>query len=91
MKIVIADTGTGIRKENRERIYDPFFTTKQVGEGTGLGLTVTYNIITHYGGTIAMETKTVEEDPDHHGTVFTLTFPAYHSRRGIDAEGDGDV
>ena len=91
VKIVIADTGTGIRKENRERIYDPFFTTKQVGEGTGLGLTVTYNIITQYGGTIQMGTKTPEEDPDHHGTVFTLTFPAYHSRRGVDVKADRDV
>jgi signal transduction histidine kinase len=91
VKIMIADTGTGIKKENRERIYDPFFTTKQVGEGTGLGLTVTYNIITHYGGTISMETKTAEEDPAHHGTAFTVTFPVYHARRGIDPKGDRDV
>jgi signal transduction histidine kinase len=91
VKIVIADTGTGIRKENRERIFDPFFTTKQVGEGTGLGLTVTYNLVTHYGGTIRMETKTVEEDPVHHGTAFTVTFPVYHPRRGINSKGDGDV
>jgi signal transduction histidine kinase len=91
MKILIADTGTGIRKENRERIYDPFFTTKQVGEGTGLGLTVTYNIITHYGGAITMETKTAEEDPVHHGTAFTVTFPVYRTRRGIDPKGDRDV
>ena len=91
VKIVFADTGTGIRKENRERIYDPF-TTKQVGEGTGLGLTVTYNIITHYGGTVGMETKTAEEDPVHHGTAFTVTFPVYHARRGISiSKGDRDV
>ena len=91
VKILIADTGTGISKENRERIYDPFFTTKQVGEGTGLGLTVTYNIITHYGGTISLETKTVEEDPVHHGTAFTVTFPVYHTRRRIEPQGDRDV
>ena len=91
VKIVIADTGIGIRKENRERIYDPFFTTKQVGEGTGLGLTVTYNIITHYGGTITMETKTLEEDPVYHGTAFSVTFPVYHARREIDPQGDRDV
>jgi len=91
VKIVIADTGTGIRKENRERLYDPFFTTKQVGEGTGLGLTVTYNIITHYGGTISLETKTAEEDTVHHGTAFTVTFPVFHARRGMDPQGDRDV
>jgi two-component system, NtrC family, sensor kinase len=91
VKIVIADTGTGIRKENRERIFDPFFTTKQVGEGTGLGLTVTYNLVTHYGGTISMETRTAEEDPVHHGTAFTVTFPVYHPRRGIEPKGDRDV
>lgn len=91
VKIVIADTGTGIRKENRERIFDPFFTTKQVGEGTGLGLTVSYNIITHYGGTVVMETKTVEEYPVQHGTVFSITFPVYHARREIDPQRGPDV
>ncbi|MBI5606465.1 MAG: PAS domain-containing protein [Deltaproteobacteria bacterium] len=87
VEVVIADTGTGIKKENRERIYDPFFTTKKVGEGTGLGLTVTYGIINHYQGTINLETKTEEEDPINHGTSFTVTLPVYHSKREAEKKG----
>ena len=87
IEITISDTGSGIRKEYRDRIYDPFFTTKKVGEGTGLGLTVSYGIITHYQGTITMETKTEEEDPQRHGTRFTVTLPVYHSKRGVPEKG----
>jgi signal transduction histidine kinase len=87
IEITISDTGSGIRKEHRDRIYDPFFTTKKVGEGTGLGLTVSYGIITHYQGTITMETKTDEEDPQHHGTRFLVTLPVYHSKRGVPEKG----
>ncbi len=87
VKILVLDTGTGIREEHRQRIFDPFFTTKKVGEGTGLGLTVSYGIITHYQGTITMETKTEDEDPQHHGTRFTVTLPVYHSKRGVPEKG----
>ncbi len=87
VEVVIADTGTGIKKEHREKIYDPFFTTKKVGEGTGLGLTVTYGIINHYQGTIHLETKTEEEDPINHGTSFTVTLPVYHSKREAEKKG----
>jgi len=87
IEITISDTGSGIRKEHRDRIYDPFFTTKKVGEGTGLGLTVSYGIITHYQGTVTMETKTEEEDPQHHGTRFMVTLPVYHSKRGVPEKG----
>jgi two-component system NtrC family sensor kinase len=87
VEVVIADTGTGIRKEHREKIYDPFFTTKKVGEGTGLGLTVTYGIIDHYQGSIHLETKTEEEDLINHGTSFTVTLPVYHSKREAERKG----
>ncbi|MBA4392812.1 MAG: hypothetical protein C0407_04580 [Desulfobacca sp.] len=79
--VLISDTGLGIQKEHRSRIYDPFFTTKKVGEGTGLGLTVSYGIIHHYQGAIGFESQTVEEDPVNHGTSFTVTLPVYHSKR----------
>jgi signal transduction histidine kinase len=81
IEVIVADTGTGIKKEHREKIYDPFFTTKKVGEGTGLGLTVTYGIINHYQGSIHLETRTEEEDPENHGTRFTVTLPVYRSKR----------
>lgn len=75
VEIRIADTGHGIKKENRKRIFDPLFTTKEVGEGTGLGLSVSYGIITKHGGSITFETKTREE-ADSPGTTFIITFPA---------------
>ncbi len=57
LKIVIFDTGSGISKENLNKIYDPFFTTKEVGEGTGLGLSITYNIIEEHNGSIYTESE----------------------------------
>ncbi|MBW1917388.1 MAG: PAS domain S-box protein [Deltaproteobacteria bacterium] len=76
VEIVFADTGEGIKKENLPKIYDPFFTTRKVGEGTGLGLSVSYAIITKFGGTITCESKTKEESKDHtSGTKFTITLP----------------
>ena len=75
VEIKISDTGCGINKENRTRIFDPLFTTKKVGEGTGLGLSVSYGIIAKYGGTITFETRTREE-PGETGTTFIITLPA---------------
>jgi PAS domain S-box-containing protein len=72
--ISISDTGVGIRPEHRSRIFDPLFTTKKVGEGTGLGLTVSYAIVKKYGGSITFETKIKEESPNS-GTTFIITLP----------------
>ncbi len=71
-KIVIrvADNGMGISQENLNRIFDPFFTTKKPGQGTGLGLTVTRNIVKQHGGWIK-----VRSEPGK-GTTFTIILPA---------------
>jgi len=53
--VEILDRGTGIKSENLSKVFDPFFTTKSEGEGTGLGLSVSYGIVKHHGGTIHME------------------------------------
>ena len=68
-RIEIADNGAGIAPQNLRRIFDPFFTTKPVGLGTGLGLSVSYNIIRKHGGEI-----TVESRPGV-GTIFTIRLP----------------
>lgn len=70
-RFTIADTGHGIPKEVRKRIYEPFFTTK--GEvGTGLGLWVSAGIVDKGGGSIHVRSST---EPGRSGTVFTLSFP----------------
>jgi two-component system, NtrC family, sensor kinase len=66
----VADTGHGIRREDIRRIYDPFFTTKGIGRGTGLGLSVSYGIVQEHGGAIF-----VESTPGQ-GTTFQVALPA---------------
>ncbi len=70
IEIEISDTGAGIPPEHLHRIYDPFFTTKGSGRGTGLGLAVSYGIVHEHGGII-----NVESLPGL-GTRFRLKFPA---------------
>ena len=78
----IGDNGSGIKKEHRELIFEPFFTTKKEGEGTGLGLSVCEKIITRYGGSITVDSKTEAEDPDSRGTTFVITLPRPSWREG---------
>jgi PAS domain S-box-containing protein len=72
----IADSGHGIEKKNLARIFDPFFTTKPTGEGTGLGLSVSYGIIKSHGGQIH-----VESTPGK-GSVFTVDLPVAAANGG---------
>ena len=77
VEIRLADTGHGIKKEHRSKIFDPLFTTKVVGEGTGLGLSVCYAIVSKYGGTITFKTKTEDEIQEkmHHVSLDDGSIP----------------
>ena len=70
VEVLVRDNGTGIPAEIREKLFQPFFTTKPTGEGTGLGLSISYDIVTQlHGGTI-----TVESEPGAF-TEFTVRLP----------------
>jgi two-component system NtrC family sensor kinase len=70
IRISFADNGPGIPEQIRNRIFEPFFTTRDVGSGTGMGLTVAYDIISGYGGTIEVDC------PPEGGAVFDVILPA---------------
>ena len=68
-KISIKDTGNGIDEKTSQKLFDPFFTTREVGQGTGLGLSISYGIIEQHGGTIEVNSKVGE------GAEFLISLP----------------
>jgi len=73
----VIDNGTGIRKEIRDRIFDPFFSTKKQGEGMGLGLAIVKRFVDEHGGVI-----TVRNNPKN-GVTFTVEFPISEEAEGM--------
>lgn len=79
----IGDTGPGISEDHLLHIFEPFFTTKEEGQGTGLGLSVVYNIIEYHGGTISAKSDL------GHGTRFTIELPVTSkNQKGEDTDDD---
>jgi two-component system NtrC family sensor kinase len=76
-QIRISDTGAGIPAELRERVLEPFFTTKAVGDGTGLGLSITYSIVRKHAGTLTITS------PEGGGTTVIIRLPIRTSEPGI--------
>jgi signal transduction histidine kinase len=70
----IEDTGIGIPAEDLPKIFEPFFTTKEIGKGTGLGLAVTYGIVTEHQGKLS-----VRSNPGK-GTTFTIYVPVHKEK-----------
>lgn len=75
VQIIVSDTGHGMTPSVSERVFEPFFTTKPPGEGTGLGLSVSYGIIQAHEGTISVESTPAV------GTTFTILLPLYRQAR----------
>jgi signal transduction histidine kinase/DNA-binding response OmpR family regulator len=70
VKVMVKDTGCGMDEATMEKIFDPYFTTKEKGVGTGLGLAVVHGLVQHHGGAITVKSKPGK------GSVFNLYFPA---------------
>lgn len=75
LQISFSDTGVGIREEDLPHIFEPFYTTKRNGKGTGLGLAVSYGIIERHGGTIHTISRV------HGGTTFTISLPRHRAEQ----------
>jgi PAS domain S-box-containing protein len=69
IKIALSDTGSGMNKETLEKVFEPFFSTKEIGKGTGLGLSVIYGIIKNWNGEIYVESE------EGKGTTFFIYLP----------------
>ncbi len=69
IEVIIHDTGKGIESSALEKIFEPFYTTKTTGQGTGLGLWVSYGIVKSFGGDVFVE-SVLEK-----GSTFTVSFP----------------
>ena len=78
IRIEISDTGRGIPEEILPHIFEPFFTTKEEGEGTGLGLSLAYNILENHGGNIRARNNPGE------GTTFIIELPVTRKANGGD-------
>lgn len=72
IRVSVQDTGCGMPPENLEKLFTPFFTTKEKGQGIGLGLAVSYGIIERHNGSIEVQSEIGK------GSTFTVHLPAYH-------------
>ncbi len=85
IRVKISDTGSGIPPEKLQRIFDPFYTTKEVGKGTGLGLSICYDIVKKHKGDITVESVVGE------GTTFTVSIPVVAGKEAEPAKEKEEV
>ncbi|MEQ8223154.1 MAG: PAS domain S-box protein [Candidatus Eremiobacterota bacterium] len=81
IRLTVSDTGHGIEQSIKERIFEPYFTTKKIGEGSGMGLSIVHGIVKSYGGEITVESETGK------GTSFNIFFPKIKSNEHVEIKG----
>jgi len=82
VNLTVSDTGHGIPKEDIDRIFDPYFTTKEVGKGTGMGLAVIHSIVKEHNGIMTVKSELGK------GTTFTIFFPVVEKEAVIENKTD---
>ena len=78
IKIMVSDTGSGISPEIIQRIFDPYFTTREIGKGSGMGLSVVYGIVRNHNGAITADSKPGS------GTTFSIFFPVIAEKFAVE-------
>ncbi len=85
VRLVVADNGSGMDQKTLARIFDPYFTTKEVDKGTGIGLAVVHGIVKRHKGSITAESK------PGYGTSFSIRFPACPGALEVQSEGKSEL
>lgn len=85
VRVEIEDNGSGMSEETKQKVFNPFFTTKPVGQGTGLGMSITYKVIKNHNGDIEIETQ------QGIGTKFIITLPLSIDRELMKSEKSEEV
>ncbi len=85
LQITVSDTGHGVEPEIIDRIFDPYFTTKEVGKGSGLGLAVVHGIVKNYNGAVSVDSR------PGNGTTFTILVPVVAEKPVTEAEQTDEI
>jgi nitrogen-specific signal transduction histidine kinase/CheY-like chemotaxis protein len=82
VNLTVSDTGHGISQEDIDRIFDPYFTTKEIGKGTGMGLAVVHGIVKDHNGIVAVKSELGK------GTTFSILIPAIDKKAVVEPQAD---